>query len=118
MGYYTFYDLEVFEYKDANIGAEVTNELILFKIREFLKQKDVIGWALEDDFCGHDQVEWCDHNDDMIELSKEFPNLIFVLHGDGEAGYDWWTKYYQNGRIQVCMATIPPFDPLELKMFK
>lgn len=52
----------------------------------------------------------------MKQLSKEFPNVLFKLHGEGEDKYDIWDKYFMDGKMQSCYAEIicPPFDRSKL----
>ena len=61
--------------------------------------------------------KWDDHEHDMLELSKEFPDLHFELHGEGDSNDDIWDKHFLNGKMQTCMAEIiiPPFDPEKLE---
>lgn len=60
---------------------------------------------------------WYDHEKDMLEMSKRFPQVTFHLRGSGESRDDLWEKHFRNGKIQVCEAeiTITPFDPEKLK---
>lgn len=53
----------------------------------------------------------------MIKLSKEFPDLLFYLHGEGEDAKDLWYKYYKNGKYQECYAEIvyPEYDESKLE---
>ena len=64
-----------------------------------------------------DGVHWYDHNDDMLSLSREFPEIRFYLHGEGEESGDLWDAWYLNGKTQFCPAEIiyPPFDPEQLE---
>lgn len=52
----------------------------------------------------------------MLLLSKEFPDVLFKLHGEGEDNEDIWDKYFMNGKMQYCPAEImcPPFDRAKL----
>jgi hypothetical protein len=53
----------------------------------------------------------------MNEISKEYPNVIFELSGEGEESGDVWKNYYMNGKVQKCQARIvfDEFDENELK---
>lgn len=111
MGYMTYYELT---YENQN--DKITDENILVKalldIAPYLSYGEEVSF--EELFC--EGMKWYDHNKDMKELSKQFPNILFKLHGNGEDFYDTWNKYFLNGKMQFCQAEIvyPPFDPDKL----
>jgi len=49
---------------------------------------------------------WNTCNNDMIELSKLFPKVVFLVHGEGEENDDIWNLYIKNGKSQKCPAQI------------
>jgi hypothetical protein len=53
-----------------------------------------------------DSLKWYDHHDDMIALSKEFPDVMFMLKGEGEDRDDNWRLFVQNGEWEEVFATI------------
>ena len=59
-----------------------------------------------------DSCKWYDHDKQMREISKKYPETIFILEGEGEESGDIWKKYYLNGKCQVAKAEviIPEFD--------
>lgn len=63
-----------------------------------------------------EECKWYDHEADLREFSKRFPDAIFRLEGKS-ASYDMWVKYFQNGKMQWCEAkiTYDPFDPEKLR---
>lgn len=67
---------------------------------------------LSSDFC-----KWYSHDEEMLELSKQFPETVFCLHGEGEESVDLWNAYYKNGKKQFCPATIvyETYDESKLK---
>lgn len=71
-------------------------------------------FALE--FDESDGLRWYDHEKEMKQLSKEFPDVLFKLHGEGENNGDIWDKYFMGGKMQSCYAEImcPPFDRSKL----
>lgn len=79
MGYHTDYMLNI-----HGKGWEKIYDDVLQKI----DQGDLIS------------CKWYDHADDMIKISKEYPNHIFKLYGVGENGDDIWAKYFMNGEMQ------------------
>lgn len=42
--------------------------------------------------------KWYDHESDMIELSKVFPEVRFRLDGRGEGDNDLWVEWYHDGK--------------------
>lgn len=64
-----------------------------------------------------EDCKWYDHEDDMRDYSKLYPELVFVLEGKGEDYDDIWIKYFKNGKMQSCYATISfeEFDETKLK---
>jgi len=111
MGYYTLY----------NISYETPEGVD----KEKLSQKLAIGlYAVNSDFyftenCTiEDLVEdemkkWYSCEEDMIELSKLFPEIVFTIEGWGEEREDIWREYFFNGKCQYAPAEIQfvPFDP-------
>jgi hypothetical protein len=65
-----------------------------------------LDYAIDENGESLDGVKWYDHEIDMKELSKRFPEVIFKLHGKGEENDDMWNKYFKNGKMQSCYAFI------------
>ena len=65
----------------------------------------------------YDECKWYNHDTEMLDLSKKFPNVIFKLHGEGEETGDIWDTYYKNGKMQHCQAemVIAPYDESKLQ---
>ena len=114
MGYYTAYninytvpegeDKENFSHKLARVLSAVNSDL-------YYTANCTIEDMIEDDV-----MKWYDHTEDMIELSKLFPTVIFTLEGNGEDRDDIWREYYFNGKSQYAPAKIffDPIDEIEL----
>jgi hypothetical protein len=60
---------------------------------------------------------WYGHVEDMVEFSKQYPNIVFTLSGEGDETGDLWRKYFKDGKVQVVRAvfTFQPFDPEKLR---
>lgn len=95
MGYITSYDIS------ATPG--------LPEVQIALEESD-FAYALED------SCKWYEHERDMREFSKKFPDVLFKLYGEGEEAGDIWRKYFKNGKMQSCHAqiTFEPFDESKL----
>lgn len=115
MGYDTNYSLYLYN-EEQNPLWESAPE-IEDKIIQRLKDLQIITYALDVDLGSSDRVKWYEHEDDMIALSKEFPEVIFCLHGEGEESGDLWSKYFKNGKMQECRAKIiyDPYDEKQLE---
>ena len=112
MGYATFYTLVI-----GNEGQEISDR----------RREEILVW-LEHDENFHNELEdfhesgmndytkWYEHDQDMLCLSQTFPEVLFVLWGEGEDPGDLWKCYYLGGRVQEAPARVeyPSFDPNEL----
>jgi len=65
-------------------------------------------WFYSDNF---DQMKWYGYNKDCIELSLEYPNLLFTLEGEGEESGDIWKAWYRNGKFVEAKAKIVFDEP-------
>lgn len=63
-----------------------------------------------------ERCKWYDHDDHMRELSRQYPDVLFTLHGEGEAQDDLWRKYYKGGLRQLAVVELKydEFDPEKL----
>ena len=126
MGYYTRFNMEVNDIDNKGYDAfkiakymldmsEESDRFYAFKyeLKNFLGREETeqkAGCELYLD--GDDECKWYDNEEDMILLSKEFPDVLFKLHGEGEDNEDIWDKYFMGGKMQYCPAEVkcPPFD--------
>ena len=115
MGYYTAYTIEIYEKDDILTGRacdllEVNDDLDIELGNVLLEVSDDFSSHRKDtrfsEFIMDDVKKWYDHDDDMIEISKRYPNYVFVLEGNGEDYNDLWRTYYMNGKMQYCPARI------------
>lgn len=119
MGYYTCHNLKIHQIDNEK---ELTfSEIIKLKtlIDEYIKSHEAIEYAvgLIDTEWECDSCKWYDHHEDMVEMSKAFPNVVFELEGDGEESGDIWKTYYKNGKSQDCpvIMTFDEYDPNKLE---
>lgn len=122
MGYYTTYDLEVeaTEVKvpihayDADGNPVTVYKHSYYEASDFIKEiEDLTGYS--DNIFG-DSVKWYDHEKDMRTISRKYPEVTFILSGEGEESGDIWKKYFKNGRMFVAKARIvfPEYDESKL----
>jgi len=107
MGYYTRYSLEV-----EGPNPESKYGHVIRRLRNDCEEAE---YALDEngDPSG-DESKWYDHNNDLVKFSKQYPNLVFHLYGEGEEAGDLWYKHFQNGESQTCKAIIT-FDECRFK---
>lgn len=106
MGYYTNYELTA-EICPGNTDPESLAEAVAQIDGGIFDQ-----WSYDTWTCN---AKWYSQEEDMWHLSKQFPDVMFVLFGDGEDGDDQWREYWQNGSMQHCHAEIPPYDPAKMR---
>lgn len=102
MGYYTNYEI---------IAIEDPNE----EFDDFL-------WDLADYTDIHELnhgyatcVTWYNCQEDSIEISKRYPDILFRIEGDGEASDDIWRFYCQNGKSKYVEMVWPEFMKEDLE---
>lgn len=89
MGYYTRHELEIISGDDY--------------ITDYKKE---ISELADCGNCFDDSIKWYQHEDDMRKYSKNHPNTLFKLIGEGEESCDLWHEYYLNGKMQRVKAQI------------
>jgi hypothetical protein len=125
MGYYTYFDLdiddsqvkdqvekkkqsEIEEIQQSNISNELKKRLIkdVEKMYEtsVVTKNDVVNFLSFNPFGDH--CKWYEHTEDMRNVSKKYPNVLFTLTGNGEEPDDMWVKYFMNGKVQIEKAVI------------
>ena len=102
MGYYTDFSLS----HDSDINDE--------EIADNLTK--ISGYKLNHDLELY-QSKWYSWNNDMLSLSKMFPDVLFTLNGVGEEHGDIWRAFIKNGKMQVSKAVLmyEPFDESKMK---
>jgi len=109
MGYYTRYTLTTIN--NSEYWQPEHDEAIKY-ISEQLE-----GYAINEDGTTSDSCKWYHHEDDMKKFSKKYPDIVFVLDGEGEDSGDIWRLYVKNGKIFKSFANIvfDEYDESKLK---
>lgn len=84
MGYYT--DFEIY----YNVEDEDTEEAIGQMISGITGRDTYRSGTMF-------SAKWYGFDSDMCMLSANFPDVEFILNGDGEESGDVWTRVYKNG---------------------
>jgi len=65
------------------------------------------------------ESKWYDYKDDMLLLSKQHPDHLFILDGYGEDNWDIWRAFYKNGKTYTWrlnkVILLPEFDESLMK---
>ena len=127
MGYYTYYTIKVAKtsedvaygdflekedtYQYANSLHKITQRYYNEPQTDLPKTNDeYMADYFENLF--FDSCKWYEHDTDMLELSRMYPDMWFEVTGDGEEYEDLWKKYYHNGKMQECRGEIEiTYDP-------
>lgn len=104
MGYYTSHKLEI-------VGGHMDI------LEQIIENDPQTFYGLYKDGSPLDSVKWYSHQEDMKQLSKQYPDLVFKLTGEGEETGDMWIEYHKNGKMQDCHAkiTFEDYDESKLK---
>lgn len=107
MGYYTKYNLKV---KNSELPIDFYVDKLHEKIGYF--------YCFNPDGSDYEAIRWYNHSEHMVFLSKEYPDVLFILTGFGEDVDDIWIKYYKNGKYKVGDGEVifPSYE--SLKFFK
>jgi len=104
MGYRTYHSMDV---------INVAEDYKLAIIADLRKTCEAAKYSLDEDGYPIDETTWYDCDKHLREFSKEYPDIVIMIHGAGEECGDIWNRYFSNGKMQSCDATvtIPPFNP-------
>lgn len=104
MGYYTYYTLEAKDAKTRTFIDEALEREICERLYEISNGAFYYGDTFYE--CFGSEHKWYNHQEDMIKLSKEYPDIVFILDGEGEDREDIWRLYVQNGEWEEVRAMI------------
>lgn len=129
MGYYTNFEFSVYDYGNKTVtnhdiaseikAMNISNNDMFYplvseayteaELEQYIGDYSQNGMSIEP----YDSFKWYEYSDDMLALSKKFPDTVFMLHGDGEEKEYMWDEYYKNGKSVHYQAeiTIRPLDP-------
>ena len=116
MGYQTNYKLKI---KNQE-GEDVTKATLASLVEKYAEDQDinfVLTIGLSEDGDTEEPLKGYEHEVNLHSFSKEHPDLLFKLSGEGEESSDIWDKYFKNGKMQKCYAVvvIPEFDESKMK---
>lgn len=116
MGYYTSYSMDVTGF----------DETTLTKLIAMMREKDLLGYVFDAEylldkngttisFSPYDTQKWYLHDEDMLDISRKFPDMTFKLVGTGEDPDDRWYTLYHNGECETIHSVITWPDPKKIQ---
>jgi len=107
MGYYTrykgSYSGEGFDLAKFEDDIEYRSDEIIWSDYDF-----DLDWWIEDD---GESVKWYAWKEDVEALSLQYPNVLFMIEGDGEEQGDQWKSFTRNGKTIVTKAIVTFEEP-------
>ena len=122
MGYYTQYYMQIFDTDGTDLTDLIEDGTSFQDVLDFPEEYQpdvvqVIKEIMDDDdsyygITSEEPCKWYDHDENMMALSKKYPNLVLYLYGVGEENNDVWCAYYYNGKMQKIQPVLkwPDFD--------
>lgn len=104
VGYYTSHKLE-YDLEYRSVSSKTTEEEIFLYIKEHKNINYALSQTLHNSSFG-ERCKWYEHQQDMRDMSKKFPKVLFILQGEGEEAGDVWKEYYLNGKMQRAQAQL------------
>lgn len=106
MGYYTYYSL-------AYYGSQ-EDEKALQEFEpspdDFTYPPEYIKHLIADD--EDNEWKWYNWEKDIQTLAKKFPNITFILHGDGEESGDIWEWRGKGDESEYHRMEMPEFTKI------
>ena len=106
MGYCTRFNLEYQAKKDCFITKEMEQEMKDF-FNDMIECEDAWDEITSGDYT--DDQKWYEHTEDMQKMARVFPDVIFILEGEGEDRKDWWVERFCGDKYGINRAQV--FEP-------
>lgn len=97
MGYYTSFEINVTGTEDFETIHSTIEQVSDYSFDQYPHTKSMSS-------C--DTYKWYSWQDDMKEVSKRFPNSLFIVNGLGEEDGDIWRCYFRRGKMDHINAEI------------
>ena len=82
---------------------------------DWLTQVESHDYEVESFVTGFLEAKYHEYEDQMLELSRRYPKVVFTVCGHGEDPMDVWEHHFKNGKQQYCSVTIEQYDENKLK---
>lgn len=95
-------------------SIDIEGDCNFFEILSHLKKRfENAKFAFGDFGEANNELNWDSLEEDMEAFSTSYPNLVFIVYGQGEGNENEWRMFFKNGRreIQHSLTVYP--DPPE-----
>lgn len=111
---------------EFHFQCDCTDEKRMEQIIKEMRELQIVPYVFEASFYSYDPCwcglenrgpcTWYTEEEDMRALSRDFPDVHFIISTFGEINDDIWEAHYLGGKRQLCKAEIriPEFDPEKL----
>lgn len=106
MGYYTCFTIE-YEGDEADIKKVEDDFKALYKQYNEGYLDELID-------TGSSERKWYEWEDDMRKVAKKNPNVLIILHGNGEESDDIWQARAKGKEFECQSFRLPPFENANL----
>lgn len=100
MGYYT----DVYIRLENEDGSDASEDKVSAFLKSLEDTTDCMFHTYDWIFMGNlfqianeEPFKWYDRDEDFIDISKRFPNLVITVLGFGEDREDMWWQHFKNG---------------------
>ena len=112
MGYCTYYQLAI----ECDEGKFNALDVIANLRSDYEQAEDALS---ETGGYSSGDPRWYEHEKDMSAFSEKYPDILFILSGEGESFEDTWKYYFKNGKRKKMYARVkfphPHFRPEKLE---
>ena len=111
---------------EFHFQCDCIDEKRMEQIVQKMRELQIVPYVFEAEFYSYNphwsELEncgsrtWYTEEKDMRALSRDFPDVHFIISAFGEINDDIWEAHYLGGKRQLCEAEIriPEFDPEKL----
>ncbi len=96
MGYQTRFELTWTPQPECKL----TKRKLDLKVGAYIVDHETMQYAIDENGDSYDTCKWYEHEDDMRQMSKAIPDVLFHLSGEGEESGDIWDAWFLNGKGQ------------------
>lgn len=112
MSYYTQYNIKLSKILDDDFDAPITITSPAKSLQNRINTMTPFEIEQITDTEWDGMATWYDHENDLAEISKDYPDWLFTIHGNGEDSDDIWVTYIYDGLVQnhKLIQKDPPID--------